>query len=184
MAFSCSSNVWGLNCYVENTWHQRGEQCKLLAQRGIVPCECFLPGGRRWGRRETQNTRKSFSPWQRSDRVHYFLVSYVCLVKHSVMVINMWLLCQCTSREHSVTAILSQLDFIACAAFPSASRQLNKGKCWSKKGSGNEALCHYSDEKRQSSASRRVSPAYSSRRVKHQLILYGAVLGEKVFGIC
>lgn len=66
----------------------------------------------------------------------------------------------------------------------SASGQHNKEERWSKKEKsfGNEPLFHYQSLKKRNKC---VNPAYSPRRVKQELILYGSdaaartVLGKK-----
>lgn len=109
MAFFCSSNVWGLNCYIDHvTLKEKGENSvNSWQKRGTVVLlgVFFARWEERGERQDAQNTTKSFSPWERSGRVYYFLTSCVCLVKHSTMVINMWLLWPCTCREHSVTLL-------------------------------------------------------------------------------
>lgn len=87
-----------------------------------------------------------------------------------------------TARCHS--AILSQLDFIAHAAFPRRRGSTTKPSGGQKNGQGTN-LCVIIQIKKTELSVRRVSPAYSPRRVKHKLILYGSdtavctVLGEK-----
>lgn len=85
-----------------------------------------------------------FSPWERSDRVHYFLVSCVCLVKRSVMVINMRL------WEHSATLLLwVNWIFIARTAFPLRREHTTKRKVLVEKLSvETNLLCHYSDKEK------------------------------------
>lgn len=159
-----------------NSWHKEG-----------LSCECFffcrVGGGWKQG---AQNTSESFSPWERSDRVHYFLVSSVCLVKRSVMVINMRLLWRYTSTENTVSlCYFESIGFYSAHNLPSASGEHNKEKCWSKKKCLGTNLCVIIQIKKTELSVRCVSPAYSPRRVKHKLILHGSdtavctVLGEK-----
>ncbi len=84
------------------------------------------------------------------------------------------------------SAILSQLDFIVRTAFPLRRESTTKRGVGQKKNCLGTNLCVIIQiKKRQELSVRRVSPAYSPRCVKHELILCGSdaavctVLGEK-----
>lgn len=133
---------------------------------------------------ETRSPKHPFH-LEKGQRVHYLHVSPVCLVKRSVMVINMWLLWQYTSTENTVPpCYFESIGFYSAHSLPSASGEHNKEKCWSKNCLGTN-LCVIIQIKKTELSGRCVSPAYSPRCVKQELILYGSdtavcsVLGEK-----
>lgn len=86
--------------------------------------------------------------------------------------------------EHSVTLLFWVYWIFIVHSLPSASGEHNKEKCWSKNCLGTN-LCVIIQIKKTELSVRRVSPAYSPHRVKHELILCGSdtavctVLGEK-----
>lgn len=119
MAFFCSPNVWGPNCYVErardmekeknssNPWHKGG--CVV----------CVLQVGGWWDWKQKTGTKScnfSLRKVRQSPRLPRIF---------------------CSVRENSVTFDrLSQLDFKEHTVFPSPSRARNKANRWSKKSSG------------------------------------------------
>lgn len=106
-----------------------------------------------------------------SDRVHYFLVFSVCLVKHSEATCGCFGYTQALRTQcHSV--IMSQLDFMVhtgslCAGSPQQREVLVK-KCLTM------SLCVIIQIKKTELSVQCVFPAPSPCCVKHKLILYGS----------